>query len=67
MPVIWRYNRGMQQSPVNSFFRFVSGFLLFITLSFGITYAAQELASRKDGSAQAAAAIKAMLEQHPSP
>lgn len=61
-----QYNEGMQPSPVGSFFRFLSGFLLFISLSFGITFAANAVANHRDGASQAASALKALLEQYPA-
>ncbi len=47
-----------QSSPVESFFKFLFGFLIFISVSFGVTYTVNELAQAKDLS-QAAAAARA--------
>lgn len=52
-------------SPVMSFLRFLGGFLLFISLSFGLTFGASKLAARKDAAQQTAAALTKLLEQHP--
>ena len=51
-------------SPVNSFLRFVIGFSVFISVSFGVTYAVQAAAVQKDKAAQSAAALQAMLEPY---
>ncbi len=48
----------MQQSGVGSFFKFLFGFLIFISVSFGVTFTVNKLAVAKDLS-QAAAAARA--------
>ena len=54
----------MDQQPVNSFFKFALGFLVFITVSFGVTYAVNSYSIAQTADQQAAAAIKAMLVSH---
>ena len=51
----------MQQSPAGSFFRFVVGFTVFISVSFGVTYAVNTYTTYKDAQEQTAAALHAML------
>ncbi|MBV9159643.1 MAG: hypothetical protein JO019_03555 [Candidatus Kaiserbacteria bacterium] len=53
----------MQPSPVSSFFRFLLGFLTFISVSFGVTYGVNVMAQAKDAAQHAAAAKAIMLEQ----
>ncbi|MCE9541036.1 hypothetical protein K8R03_00565 [Candidatus Kaiserbacteria bacterium] len=48
----------MQESPVGSFFKFLLGFLVFISVSFGVTFTVNKMAQAKDVS-QAAAAARA--------
>jgi len=50
-------------SPANSFFRFVLGFLTFISLSFIITVAVNSYTIAQEQERQAAAAIKAMVAE----
>lgn len=50
-----------QPSPIGTFFRFVLGFLLFISASFILTYAVNSYAHARDLSEQAAAARALML------
>ena len=52
----------MNQQPVSSFFRFALGFLVFITVSFGVTYAVNSYAISQTADQQAAAAVTAMLK-----
>ena len=52
----------MQQTPLGSFARFLIGFTLFISVSFGVTLAVQTYASGQDAAHQQAAAAAAMLE-----
>ena len=54
---------GMEPTPVGSFTRFAFGFLLFISISFGVTFAVQTYAAGQDAAKQQAAAAAAMLEQ----
>ena len=49
------------QSPVGSFLRFVVGFTVFITVSFGVTYAVNTYTTYKDAQDQTATALHAML------
>jgi len=51
----------MQQSPTTSFFRFTIGFLAFISLSFGLTYAVHSYTIIQERDQQAAAIQAAML------
>jgi hypothetical protein len=46
----------MSESPVNSFLRFFAGFVLFISLSFGITFTVNSYTTKRDTAAAAAAA-----------
>ncbi len=48
----------MQQSGTSDFFKFLFGFLIFICVSFGVTFTVNKLAIAKDLS-QAAAAARA--------
>lgn len=50
----------MQPSPTSSFLKFLSGFLVFISLSFGITYAVNSYTTAQQ-QAQAAAAARAAM------
>jgi len=49
-------------SPVGSFLRFFLGFMLFISVSFGVTFAVNTLATDQAGEQQTATAIQAMLK-----
>jgi hypothetical protein len=53
----------MNPEPTNSFFKFTIGFLVFISVSFGVTYAVNTVAVSQEASQQAAAARGLMLEQ----
>ena len=53
----------MPQSPTNSFFKFLTGFLVFISLSFGITYAVNTYTVAQE-KAQTAAAVRALWLAH---
>ncbi|HEY4525032.1 MAG TPA: hypothetical protein VJL39_01550 [Candidatus Paceibacterota bacterium] len=53
----------MQPQPVNSFAKFTLGFLTFLSVSFGVTYAVSTLAEAKDADQAAAAALAQMLVQ----
>ena len=53
----------MQSSPLGSFTRFLFGFTLLISISFGVTYAVQKYATGQDAAKQQAAAAAAMLKQ----
>ncbi|OHB20252.1 MAG: hypothetical protein A2854_04545 [Parcubacteria group bacterium RIFCSPHIGHO2_01_FULL_56_18] len=50
-------------SSINSFFRFVFGFSLFIAVSLGLTVAVTSYSIKKEKEEQTAAAFKAMLNQ----
>lgn len=50
------------ESPVNSFLHYVLGFLLFITISFGVTFGVNTISARQTAAAQQAAALNALLE-----
>ena len=52
----------MSPSPVNSFLRFFLGFMLFISISFGVTLAVNAYSAQQTASAQSAAALQAMLQ-----
>ena len=51
------------KSPAGSFFKFTIGFLTFISVSFGITFAVSTYEMSQSAERQAAAAIAAMLEE----
>lgn len=53
----------MNQSPVGNFLRFFLGFMLFISVSFGVTFAVNTLAEKQSAEQQTAAALQAMLGQ----
>lgn len=53
----------MNPAPANSFFKSLIGFLVFISVSFGVTYAVNTVAMNQEASQQAAAAKALMLEQ----
>jgi len=53
----------MNPSPVGSFARFTIGFLIFISVSLGVTIAVNSYTSTQDTEHQTATAIQAMLEQ----
>jgi hypothetical protein len=46
----------MSESPVNSFLRFFAGFVLFISLSFGITFSVNSYTTKRDAQRAAASA-----------
>jgi hypothetical protein len=50
-----------QQSPTESFLKFTFGFLLFVGLSIGITYAVNSYTAQQTAAANQAAALKALL------
>jgi hypothetical protein len=53
----------MQESATGSFFKYLFGFLLFISVSFGVTFTVNTLGQAKDVTQAAAAARALMLEQ----
>lgn len=53
----------MSPSPVGSFLKFVVGFLVFISLSLGLTIAVNDYTIAQQKSQQTAAAIQAVLQQ----
>lgn len=54
-------------SPVSSFLRFVIGFSVFLSVSFGVTYTVNTISVKQEQERQTAAALKAMLgEKTPS-
>ena len=57
----------MESSPTESFFKFVFGFLLFISVSFGVTFAVNEYTVQQTAAANQASALRALLgtqEEH---
>lgn len=54
-------------NAINSFFRFVLGFSLFVAASLGLAFAVSTYAIKKDREEQTAAAFKAMLNQPDEP
>lgn len=51
----------MKDSAEGSFFRFVLGFLVFLSVFFGVTIAVNRIAANQEAQQQAAAAQAAML------
>jgi hypothetical protein len=51
----------MRRTPSGSFFRFVIGFLVFISVFFGVTLAVSKISSSQEAQEQTAAAEAAML------
>jgi len=54
----------MNQSPVGNFLRFFLGFMLFISISFGITFAVNSYTQKQSVDQQTAAALQAMLKHN---
>lgn len=54
----------MRQSPTGSFFKFTIGFLVFISVSFGVTFAVSSVTLQQAKIEAAAAARHAMLGHH---
>ncbi|MEK7134053.1 MAG: hypothetical protein AAB804_03200 [Patescibacteria group bacterium] len=52
----------MSPDPANSFLRFFVGFIVFISVSFGVTFAVQTYATTQNAAKQQAAAAATMLE-----
>lgn len=52
----------MSPQPVSEFFKFTLGFLVFISVSFGVTFAVNSYTVAQTADQQAAAAIQAMLK-----
>ncbi len=50
------------ESPVGSFLRFVIGFSVFISVSFGVTYAVSTYTVMQEKEQQTAAAFEAMID-----
>jgi len=48
-------------TPVESFLRFVAGFTVFISVSFGVTYAVSVVEEQQAAKDQTASALEAML------
>lgn len=53
----------MPPNSLNSFLKFFIGFMLLISLSFGITFAVDTYAKSQDQERQTASALQALLEQ----
>ena len=53
----------MQQTPSNSFFRFLIGFIVFIAIFFGVTFGVSQISASQEPQQQAAAAEALMLQQ----
>jgi hypothetical protein len=51
----------MSGAPLNSFLRFLLGFMLFISMSLGVTFAVNSYATSRDAATQQAAAAAVML------
>lgn len=50
-------------NPAGSFFRFLLGFLTFISVSFVVTFFVSTYSTSQDAEKQTAAALQAMLEE----
>lgn len=48
---------------MESFFKFTLGFLLFITISFGVTYGVNSYAAQQQAAAEQASALRALIGQ----
>lgn len=48
-------------TPVSSFLRFVVGFSVFLSVSFGVTYTVNTISEKQEAERQTAAALQAML------
>jgi len=53
----------MESAPLSSFLRFFIGFMLFISMSFGVTFAVNSYTASQEKTQQTAAALQAMLKQ----
>jgi len=53
-------------APVSSFLRFVVGFSVFLSVSFGVTYTVNTISVRQEQERQTAAALKAMIGETPA-
>ena len=51
----------MPETPVNSFLRLTLGFLAFIGISFGVTFAVNSYTTQQTAAANQAAALKALV------
>ena len=51
------------ESPVGSFLRFFIGFMLFISISFGVALTVNSYTAKQSAEQQTAAALKAVLER----
>lgn len=56
------YNFGMNPSPIGSFAKFTIGFLVFISVSLGVTIAVNSYTDGQGQAQQTAAAIQALLK-----
>jgi len=52
----------MERDPTNSFFKFMLGFLTFISVSLALTFAVSSYSFSRDAEEQTAAAFKALVE-----
>jgi hypothetical protein len=52
--------------PVSSFLRFVIGFSVFLSVSFGVTYTVNTISIKQEQERQTASALKAMLGEKPT-
>ena len=49
------------QTPLQSFLKFTIGFMVFLSVSFGVTYAVNILSTKQEQERQTAAAFQAMV------
>ena len=57
------YNFAMNPSPVGSFAKFTIGFLIFISVSLGVTIAVNSYTEGQGEAQQTASAFQALLQQ----
>jgi len=57
-----QYNIDMRPTPTSSFVRSVIGFAVFLSISFGVTYAVNTMTAEETREEQVAAAAARMLE-----
>lgn len=53
----------MERAPLNSFLKFAIGFMVFVSLSLGLTFAVSSYTTSRDEAHQTAAALQALLAQ----
>lgn len=59
---LWSIIIAMRQNPTNSFFRFLLGFFVFLSVFFGVTIVVNQITASQNAQQQAAAAEAMMLK-----